>query len=78
MPPQPRSRSCDACGYAVPLTHGPGNTGQRLAYVRDQIERRGSYEALTDSYGYREVDEGPHAQLPRCSWSMAPHPTVER
>lgn len=34
-------------GYEVPRAYGPGKTGQRLASVRDQLRRKGSYRELT-------------------------------
>lgn len=34
-------------GYEVPKIHGPGNTGQRLAYVRGQLSDRGEFALLT-------------------------------
>jgi len=35
-------------GYPVPSTHGPGNTGQRIGYVKNQlIKRCGDYRGLT-------------------------------
>jgi hypothetical protein len=37
-----------AIGYAVPKSHGPGNTGARIQAVRTALERtEGSYEQLT-------------------------------
>lgn len=35
-------------GYPVSSSHGPGNTGQRIRYVRQQLLKRGGdYQALT-------------------------------
>lgn len=35
-------------GYRVPASHGPGNTGQRIRYVRNQLmKRNGVYQSLT-------------------------------
>lgn len=34
-------------GYKVPRIHGAGNTGNRISYVRKQLERHGSYEQIT-------------------------------
>ena len=34
-------------GYVVPKAHGPGNTGQRLRYVKAQLLKRGCFDALT-------------------------------
>ena len=35
-------------GYPVPRAHGPGNTGQRIRYVRQQlIKKGGNYSGLT-------------------------------
>jgi len=34
-------------GYEVPRIHGQGNTGNRISYVRKQLERHGSYEQIT-------------------------------
>ena len=34
-------------GYQVPGMHGPGNTADRVRFVRNALAKRGSYEALT-------------------------------
>ena len=35
-------------GYPVPPDHGPGNTGQRIRYLRQQLlSEHGEYSALT-------------------------------
>jgi len=35
-------------GYSVPKSHGPGNTGQRIRYIRHQLVRHGSdYRSVT-------------------------------
>jgi hypothetical protein len=28
-------------GYSVPATHGPGNTGARISYIRERLPSRG-------------------------------------
>ena len=42
------SRYLDLIGYSVPRAHGPGNSAQRIRYVRDMLARNdGDYAALT-------------------------------
>ena len=38
-----------ATGYKVPAIHGPGNTAQRILYVRNQVLRKGNFDAISPS-----------------------------
>lgn len=38
-----------ATGYKVPAIHGPGNTSQRILYVRNQVLRKGHFNAISSS-----------------------------
>lgn len=39
----------EATGYKVPVIHGPGNTAQRILYVRNQVLRKGSFDVISPS-----------------------------
>ena len=38
-----------ATGYKVPAIHGPGNTSQRILYVRNQVLRKGNFDEISSS-----------------------------
>ena len=39
----------EATDYKVPAIHGPGNTAQRILYVRNQVLRKGNFDAISPS-----------------------------
>lgn len=39
----------EATGYKVPAIHGPGNTAQRILYVRNQVLKKGNFDAISPS-----------------------------
>lgn len=39
----------EATEYEVPSIHGPGNTAQRILYVRNQVNRKGDFSAISSA-----------------------------
>ena len=45
----PLASYMEATGYQVPAIHGPGNTAQRILYVRNQVLRKGCFSEISAS-----------------------------